>query len=99
MFKLKGDEACTLKVHLLKHYAGVVRKWGPLWVYGGFSFEGMNNQLCKFFHGTRNMSQEVSDLYNGQHNVSLIDGIIHCSNATSAILAKKQCHSNDSEDV
>lgn len=49
-----------MNVHLLSHLAETVRSWGPLWAYSCFSFEGMNGYMKTFFHGTREMSTQVS---------------------------------------
>ena len=48
-----------MNAHLLSHIAECVQKWGPLWAYSCFSFEGMNRNPKILFHGTRDMSHEV----------------------------------------
>lgn len=58
-FPFIGDNAATMKVHLLCHVVPCVRYWGPLWAYSCFSFEAMNQQIKCLFHGSRNMSKEV----------------------------------------
>ena len=48
-----GDNAATMKVHLLCHVP-CVRYWGPLWAYSCFLFEAMNQQsnACFMAAGT-----------------------------------------------
>ena len=58
-FFVTGKYTATMNAHLLSHIAECVRKWGPLWAYSCFSFEGMNRNLKILFHGTRDMSNEV----------------------------------------
>ncbi len=55
-----GEKAVTMNVHLLSHLADCVLNWGPLWAYSCFAFEGKNHTLNKLFHGTKNMSKQVS---------------------------------------
>ena len=49
-----GDNAATMKVHLLCHVVPCVRYWGPLWAYSCFLFEAMNQQsnACFMAAGT-----------------------------------------------
>ena len=54
-----GGTANRMNIHLLRHLAFHVINWGPLWVYSCFSFESLNGELKKYFHGTRNMSDQV----------------------------------------
>ena len=54
-----GPNSNTMKVHLLRHITSCVRDWGPLWAYSAFQFEGMNHNIKKLFHGSRNTSIEV----------------------------------------
>ena len=54
-----GERFATMNVHLLSHITDCVRNWGPLWCYSCFSFESMNGFVKSFFHGTREMSQQV----------------------------------------
>ena len=79
-----------MNVHILLHIANCVRFWGRLWAYSAFSFENMNGQLKLLFHGTKNMSKQVSiQLYDCNHSLwvlpslSLIhaDGIFICDYA------------------
>ena len=56
---LLGDTANRMNVHMLRHLTLHVLNWGPLWVYSCFSFESLNGELKKYFHGTRNMSNQV----------------------------------------
>ena len=53
-----GLNATTHKVHLLSHAVACVR-WGPLWAYSTFDFEGMNHQVKKLFHGSQDMNKQV----------------------------------------
>lgn len=55
-----GDNAVTMKVHLLSHLPACVKNWGPLWAYSCFAFEGHNHVLKVLFHGTRQMNKQVS---------------------------------------
>ena len=55
-----GDFTATMNAHLLSHIPECVSKWGPLWAYSCFPFEGMNHALKLLFHGTRDMSYEVN---------------------------------------
>ena len=55
-----GSAMQTMNVHLLRHLVFNVRNWGPLWSYSCFGFESVNGELKKLFHGTRDMSQQVS---------------------------------------
>ena len=54
-----GDTANRMNVHMLRHLTFHVLNWGPLWVYSCFSYESLNGELKKYFHGTRNMSDQV----------------------------------------
>ena len=54
-----GDTANRMNVHMLRHLTFHVLNWGPLWVYSCFSFESLNGEVKKYFHGTRNMSDQV----------------------------------------
>lgn len=58
--KFKGEKNCTMNIHLITHVTDCVRDWGPLWAYTCFPFESANNNLKKLFHGTKNMSKQVS---------------------------------------
>ena len=55
-----GNKVATMNVHMLCHLSESVRCWGPLWSYSCFAFEAMNGYIKKFFHGTREMSTQVS---------------------------------------
>ena len=50
----------TMNIHQLKHITFHVRNWGPLWSFSCFGFESINGDIKKLFHGTREMSQQVS---------------------------------------
>ena len=54
-----GPNATTHKVHLLSQAVACVRRWGPLWAYSTFHFEGMNHQVKKLFHGSQDMNKQV----------------------------------------
>ena len=62
---IAGDNAATMKSHLLHHAVYCVRNWGPLWAYTCFTFEGMNHHVKLLFHGNREMSKQV-----GFHNAT-----------------------------
>ena len=49
-----------MNIHLISHLADCVSNWGPLWAYSCFAYESMNGTLKKLFHGTCNMSKQVS---------------------------------------
>ena len=49
-----------MNVHMLSHVVNCVANWGPLWCYSCFPFEGMNGTFKSFFHGTRNMNEQVN---------------------------------------
>ena len=55
-----GITSTTMNVHLLTHLPFYVRAWGPLWTTSYYCFESANGTLRKFFHGTRNMSKQVT---------------------------------------
>lgn len=59
-FNDAGANATTHKAHLLSHVVTCVRRWGPLWAYSTFHFEGMNHQVKKLFHGSQDMNKQVS---------------------------------------
>lgn len=48
-----GERHMSANLHQLLHLPEVVRDLGPLWVYSCFSFEDVNGQLVKLFHGTQ----------------------------------------------
>ena len=54
-----GATANRMNVHMLRHLIFHVKNWGPLWVYSCFSFESLNGELKKYFHGTRNMNEYI----------------------------------------
>ena len=58
-----GFSGQTMNFHLLRHFAWQVKNWGPLWSYSCFPFESANGQIRKLFHGTRDMSEQVYNLY------------------------------------
>ena len=60
-----GFAALKMNLHLLRHMASYVLNWGPLWVFSCFSFESLNGDLKKYFHGTTNMSEQVSSVHAG----------------------------------
>lgn len=37
-----------------------VENWGPLWAWSCFGFEGMNGEMMKFVHGTKNICLQVA---------------------------------------
>ena len=59
----KGSATATIKVHLLSHVVQCVRLWGPIWCYSCYQFEGMNHEITRLFHGSRNMSLKVTQYY------------------------------------
>lgn len=61
-FLYTGENFLTMNVHLLSHLHECVLDWGPLWAYSCFYFEGMNGQLKRFFHGTREMNKQVKKI-------------------------------------
>ena len=65
-----GSNAATHKAHLLSHVVTCVRRWGPLWAYSTFHFEGMNHQVKKLFHGSQDMNKQVFKLHVHVH--------VHC---------------------
>ena len=50
----------TMNIHQLKDITFHVRNWGPLWSFSCFGFESISGDIKKLFHGTREMSQQVS---------------------------------------
>lgn len=54
-----GPNAATMKCHLLRHVVPCVKRWGPIWAYSCFAFEGMNHTIRKLFHGTQDANKEV----------------------------------------
>lgn len=54
-----GFAAAKMNTHILRHLPFHIWKWGPLRAYSCFAFEGQNEELKKYFHGTRNMSERV----------------------------------------
>ena len=49
-----------MNLHQLKHLPFHVKNWGPVWAYSCFGFESVNGAVKKLFHGTRDMSEQVS---------------------------------------
>lgn len=37
-----------------------VENWGPLWAWSCFELEGMNGEMMKFVHGTKNICLQVA---------------------------------------
>ena len=60
IYLFKGATSCKMNFHLMSHLASCVSSWGPVWSYSCFPFESMNGLLKLFFHGTKNMSEQVS---------------------------------------
>ena len=54
-----GSSSNRMNVHLLQHLTYHVKNWGPLWSFSCFSFESLNGELKKYYHGTRNMNDQV----------------------------------------
>lgn len=50
---LYGKKHLTCNLHLLRHLADEVIKFGPLWTVTCFIFENLNGILKSFVHGTR----------------------------------------------
>lgn len=63
-----GGKSERMNVHLLRHLVLHVKHWGPLWAYSCFPFESLNGDIKKFFHGTRNMSEQVNFVFCSIHN-------------------------------
>lgn len=57
---LYGERHMSANLHQLLHLPDVVQDLGPLWVYSCFSFEGMNGELVKLFHGTQHPQIQIS---------------------------------------
>ena len=55
-----GERHMSANIHQLLHLSDVVKELGPLWVYSCFSFEDMNGQLVKLFHGTQHPQIQIS---------------------------------------
>lgn len=60
LFHDTGVKSVTMNVHLLSHVAECVYNWGPLWCYSCFSFESMNREVKLMFHGSQDMTKQVS---------------------------------------
>lgn len=58
---LYGDQHMSANIHQLLHLGDTVRQLGPLWVYSCFSFESVNGQLVKLFHGTQNPVIQIAN--------------------------------------
>ena len=59
-FLCKGQNFATMIIHMLCHLPDCFRNWGPLWAYSCFPYEGRNGSLKRFFHGSRQMNNQVS---------------------------------------
>ena len=57
--EMYGDSTCTANFPSLIHVTQMVKQWGPLWTHSLFGFENMNGHLCKFFHGTRQILDQL----------------------------------------
>ena len=55
-----GSASCGLNVHNIRHLVECVENWGPLWAWSCFGFEGMNGEMMKFVHGTKNICLQVA---------------------------------------
>ena len=51
----------SANLHQLLHLHDTVEQLGPLWVYSCFSFESMNGNLIKLFHGTQNPVIQIAN--------------------------------------
>lgn len=50
-------------VHLLIHIAKAVRKWGLLWAYSAFSFEGVGGMLKNLFHRSKHVAKQIFEKF------------------------------------
>lgn len=57
--ELYGKENITFNMHQLYHLVNSVKDFGPLWNVSLFIFEGNNEALLKYFHGTRHVPMQI----------------------------------------
>lgn len=58
--QLYGITHMSYNIHQLTHLEFSVRLHGPLWCNSAFSFEGHNQKLTKFCHGTQSVPQQIA---------------------------------------
>lgn len=61
--KYYGLASITMNIHLLRHYAFVVRNNGPLWCHSLFGFETNMGVLKKYYNGGRFVVDTITDKY------------------------------------
>ena len=102
-FSYAREEKCSMNIHLLSHLAQCVKSWGPVWCYSCFPFESRNADLKRIFHGSRDMSKQVSGFYlciymQVQHCLNTTDGILFCMDTNnSEKCSEKYCCKNSTE--
>ena len=55
-----SSDVYTANMHSLLHTVPLVILWGPVWSYSMFGFESLNGYLGQIYHGTRNITAQMS---------------------------------------
>lgn len=58
-----GKSAVTMNIHLLRHYAFVVKNLGPLWSHSVFGFESNMGVLSRYYSGGADAMEQISTKY------------------------------------
>lgn len=71
--KYFGKSAVTMNIHLLRHYAFVVRNCGPLWAFSLFGCESNMGVLSRYYLGGGDLLEQIASKYiiaisNGQYD-------------------------------
>lgn len=61
--KLYGVHFMNYNIHLLLHIPAAVRKFGALWAWSTFPFEGFNHILQNSFNGTQYVPDQICKFY------------------------------------
>ena len=64
----------TANVHHLLHLSEIVKKFGPLYVYSCFPFEGANGSLLSYIRGTQNIDVQILETVSIMSELTLCCG-------------------------
>lgn len=61
--EIYGKGAITMNIHLLRHYADMIKISGPLWANSLFAFESNIGEIKKYVTGNTDVLVQISQKY------------------------------------
>ena len=91
-FKLQhyySEQYMTANVHHLLHLSETVKKFGPLYVYSCFPFEGANGSLLSYIRGTQHIDAQILETVSIRQSLPyVVDHYLPCGSDASNLYYK-----------